>query len=223
MSVERAFETESILLRDRTGLVAFDIDPTTVGFNAPIGSLGMRTNGSHYRKTGALDTDWTQTDVGGGGGGGFTGLGLWRYRTETNNTPSAGRLQFNNTDVDLATSLYVNVTNDGGVDMTNFLALITPGDLVYIQDQGDASKFIVAEVGEGVLLSGVFTFLLTEIESQGAAISNNTNVTFVASHSGQDGELPFYNRAGVAEFIAIVVGQLPFFNRAGNPENIGIV
>jgi hypothetical protein len=70
MSVERAFEVPSIVVNDRTGLVAFDIDPTTTGFNAPIGSLGMRTNGSHYRKTGALDTDWTLTDVGGGGGGG---------------------------------------------------------------------------------------------------------------------------------------------------------
>ena len=64
MSTERAFETESIIIRDRTGLVAFDIDPTTVGFNAPVGSLGMRTNGLHYRKTGALDTDWTETDTG---------------------------------------------------------------------------------------------------------------------------------------------------------------
>lgn len=68
MSVERAFETDSILLRDRAGLVTFDIDPLTVGFNAPIGSLGMRTDGIHYRKTGALDTDWTQTDTGGGAG-----------------------------------------------------------------------------------------------------------------------------------------------------------
>ncbi|MHA1806200.1 MAG: hypothetical protein ACTSX2_01335 [Candidatus Thorarchaeota archaeon] len=107
MSVERAFETDSILLRDRTGLVAFDIDPTTTGFNAPIGSLGMRTNGSHYRKTGALDTDWTLTDTGGGGGGG--------------------------------------------------------------------------------------------------------------------GELAFYDRLGVADFIDIVVGQLPFFNRAGGSENIAII
>lgn len=62
MSVERAFETDSILLRDRTGLVTFDIDPLTVGFNAPIGSFGMRTNGKHYRKIDALDTDWTEID-----------------------------------------------------------------------------------------------------------------------------------------------------------------
>lgn len=58
MSVERAFEVPSIVLDDKTGLVTFDIDPTTVGFNSPIGSFGMRTTGEHYRKTGALDTDW---------------------------------------------------------------------------------------------------------------------------------------------------------------------
>lgn len=40
---------------------------------------------------------------------------------------------------------------------------------------------------------------------------------------GGGGDLPFYNRAGAAEFIAIVVSQLPFFNRAGASENIGII
>lgn len=69
MSTERAFETESVLLRDRAAIVSFDIDPTTVGFNAPIGSLGLRTTGQHYKKTGGLDTDWLETDQGGGGSG----------------------------------------------------------------------------------------------------------------------------------------------------------
>jgi len=193
MSVERAFEVPSIVLDELVGLVAFDIDPTTVGFNAPIGSLGLRSDGNHYRKTGGLDTDWTLTDQGSGGGGGFNGLGLWRYRTEITSNPTAGRLQFDNTNVDLATELYINVTNDGSVDMTNFLALVTPGDWVYIQVQSDATKFIVAEVGTGVLLSGVFTFPLTEVESQGAAATNNSTVAFVVSHAGSSGgELPFF-------------------------------
>lgn len=226
MTVERAFEVPSLVINDRGGILSGDADPAVPGLNAPVGSLYMRTDGRHYRKTGGLDTDWGETDLGGGGSGGFNGLGLWRYRTETANNPSSGRLQFNNTDVDLATSLYVNVTNDGGVDMTNFIGLITDGDLIYIQDSTSASKFIVCEVQTGILLSGVYTFPIVAVESQGAAITNNTQTSFVASHSGGPGELQFFNRAGASENIDIIFTtqhELPFFNRAGGSENIGII
>ena len=62
MSVERAFEVPSLVINDRAGIVSFDVDPLTTGFAAPIGSLGMRSNGQHYRKIDALDTDWTEVD-----------------------------------------------------------------------------------------------------------------------------------------------------------------
>lgn len=62
MSTERAFEVPSLVINDRAGIVSFDVDPITTGFAAPIGSLGLRSTGEHYRKWGALDTNWDQID-----------------------------------------------------------------------------------------------------------------------------------------------------------------
>ena len=195
MTVERAFEVPSLVINDLGGILSGTANPTTPGLNAPISSIYLRDNagvGEVWRKTGASDTSWDLTDQGGGSGSGFIGLGIWRYRTAITDDPSTGRLQFDDTTVDDATELYVNVTNDGGTDMTNFLALINSGDLVYIQDQGDATRFIVAEVGESVLDTGVFTFPILTIESQGAAMTNNQSVGFVTSHSGGSVQLPIY-------------------------------
>lgn len=69
-TIEEAFEVEGLLVDDKTGILSGDADPNTPGLIAPVGSYYMRTNGLHYRKTGALDNQWTQTDTGGGGGGG---------------------------------------------------------------------------------------------------------------------------------------------------------
>lgn len=63
MSVDKAFETESILVNDTGGILAGVDDPSTGGgVEAPQGSLYMRTNGSHYRKVGGADTDWAEVD-----------------------------------------------------------------------------------------------------------------------------------------------------------------
>jgi hypothetical protein len=65
-----AFETDSLIINERAAVLSGDADPNTPGLIGPIGSYYLRTNGLHYRKTGALDNQWTQTDTGGGGGGG---------------------------------------------------------------------------------------------------------------------------------------------------------
>ena len=117
-------------------------------------------------------------------GGGIRGLGIWRYRTETTATPTAGRLQFDNTTIDSATNLYINATNDGGTDMTVFLSLIASGNLVYIQIQDDSSQFVVVEVDTSSLAGGVFTFPILNVEGQGTAPANNTEVAVVTSSIG---------------------------------------
>jgi hypothetical protein len=66
VDLDDAFETDSLILNDRAAVLSGDADPNTPGLIAPIGSYYLRTNGLHYRKTGALDNQWTQTDVGGG-------------------------------------------------------------------------------------------------------------------------------------------------------------
>ncbi len=191
MSVEKAFEVPSIVINDLGGILSGTADPSSPGLNAPIGSIYMRDNGGvgeHWKKTGAADTSWNLQEDSGGAGGGFQGFGLWRYRTDITNNPSAGRLQFNNVTVDSATELYVNVTNDGGTDMTVFLTLLIEDDLIFIQNQSDSSQFVVVRIGgTPVLASGVFTFPIGSVESQGAAMANNQSVALLGSHSGGGG------------------------------------
>lgn len=119
--------------------------------------------------------------------GSFVGYGIWRYRTAITSTPGSGQVQFDNATINLATEVYVNVTNDDGTDMSAFLGLIDSGDLMYLQVQSDASQFIVVEVGVSSLLGSVYTFPITEIQSQGATPSNNTRVALVVSHSASGG------------------------------------
>lgn len=57
--IDRAFSVPAVSLDDIVGIFYGDIDPSASGFDAPIGSLFLRTNGSHYRKTGAGNLDWT--------------------------------------------------------------------------------------------------------------------------------------------------------------------
>lgn len=121
------------------------------------------------------------------GGNGFSGFGIWRYRTAITSNPSSGQLQFDNTTIDSATELYVNVTNDDGTDMSAFLSLVTSGSFIYLQIQNDSSQFVVLEVGTSSLSAGVFTFPITNVESQGTAPANNVRVAFVASGAGSGG------------------------------------
>lgn len=118
---------------------------------------------------------------------GFQGLGQWRYRTATTPTPAAGRLQFDNVAPGLATELYVNVTNDNGIDMTAFLGLIEADDLIYIQISGDASQYIVIQTGLPVLAAGVYTFPIQLSEGVGGVIANNTPVAMVTTSAGGGG------------------------------------
>ena len=117
-------------------------------------------------------------------GSGLAGFGQWRYRTAVDAFPGAGRLQFDNADIDLATELYVNVTNDNSTDMSAFLALIEPGDLIYLQVSTDSTRFVICEVGTSSNAGGVYTFPLTQVEGQGGTPTNNTLVSFVTTVGG---------------------------------------
>ena len=121
------------------------------------------------------------------GGGGFNGLGLWRYRTATGSTPSSGQLQFNNTTIASATELYIHNTNDNGTDMSAFLGSLSSGSLLYIQVQDDSTQFVVVEIGTSSLAGSVYTFPILNIETEGTAPTNNTQVALVASGTGSGG------------------------------------
>lgn len=135
-------------------------------------------------KAGPLGPDITVDLSGLNTGGGFAGLGVWRYLTSTGTGPASGRLNFNNVDPELATELYINETNNGGEDLANFLALLEAGDLLYIQDKGNADNFILVEVSSNTDNGPDITIGIANVAQQGAAITNNSQVSLVISVAG---------------------------------------
>ena len=72
-NITDAFTVDVLSLDDITLLASGSADPSiTVGYDAPMGSLFLRTNGSLYRKTGLALVDWTEVVS----GGGVSGLAL---------------------------------------------------------------------------------------------------------------------------------------------------
>ncbi len=188
MSVEKAFEVPSIVVNDLGGILSGTADPTAPGLAAPIGSIYLRDNGGtgeHYKKVAAGDTAWELQQSSGSNPPGFQGFGIWRFRTAVTNNPASGQLQFDDLIIDDATELYVNVVNDGGTDMTVFLSLLVINDLIYIQAQDDSTQFDIVKIGgTPTLASGVFTFPIGAVESQGPSLSNNETVALLGVHSG---------------------------------------
>lgn len=111
----------------------------------------------------------------------LSGLGVWRYRTDTGSTPAAGRIQFDDTAIDSATEMYVNVTTDGGTDISVLLATIVSGDLLYVQVRDNANQFITIVTGVPSVSAGVYTFPITNVIGQGTGggVGNNTSVIIV--------------------------------------------
>lgn len=121
------------------------------------------------------------------GQGGFVGLGPWNFRTEIVAPPASGQIRFDDADPESATELFLHEINSNGEDLANFLALLEAGDLLYIQNSGDSSQFILCEISSNTD-SGVYVTLgLANVAQQGGAIAQDTPVNIIATIAGGGG------------------------------------
>lgn len=65
-ALDKAFESDGIVLNDVVGLLGGADDPSSAGVDAPEGSLYIRTSGQIWQKSGPGDTDWTEKGTGAG-------------------------------------------------------------------------------------------------------------------------------------------------------------
>ena len=115
---------------------------------------------------------------------GIAGLGVWRYRTETTEPPATGQIRFNNATISSATKVFIHDVNSGGSDVSAFLGALDPGDLIYIQQDNDADNFVVVETGTITDDGTYFDIEIANIVQQGAAFTQNTDVTLVVTVGG---------------------------------------
>ncbi len=57
-TADKAFEVDAIVINDSAGIFSGSIDPTVVGFVAPVGSLYLGTGGTQCKKITTSDTGW---------------------------------------------------------------------------------------------------------------------------------------------------------------------
>ena len=141
-----------------------------------------------------------------------TGLGNWRYRTETGTPPASGQIRFDNTDVSSATEFYLHETNQGGTDVGTFLELtLQAGSILYIQDQSDANNYMLIEIGSSVD-NGVYrTYGITSLIEAGTEPNQNQTVLLVAgtTSTGVQAVNSVFGRTGAV--VALVGDYDAFF------------
>jgi hypothetical protein len=64
MALDRAFEADSLLIGDLTGILTGSGDPAVDLLDAPPGSIYLRTNGQIWQKLGVLPNDWGRMQAG---------------------------------------------------------------------------------------------------------------------------------------------------------------
>ena len=149
------------------------------GLGVPAGG----TTGQVLAKVDATDNNTEWVDQSGGGGSGIL-QGRWTYKTSTvSGDPSSGNLRLNNSDISLATEVYISQTSDDGTDESLFFTVLEAGDRLYVQEAADGDTFITCTVGTVTDNTGWWTVAIT-VDSSGAdtAISNNAE-TLVAQAS----------------------------------------
>lgn len=141
----------------------------------------------------------------------ITGLGIWRYRTETTAPPSSGQIRFDDADIGAATEFYLHETNDNGSDVSAFLDLLmTEASVLYIQDRSDATKYVLIELGTSSDDGTYRTYQIADIlEGSGGEPSQNAAVTLITSSgSGGGSQTPWIANIDAAGFTLTDVGTI---------------
>ncbi len=113
---------------------------------------------------------------------GVSGLGIWKYRTETGTPPASGQIRFNNANISLATEFFLSETNEGGVDVSTFLELLLQdGSALFIQDQTNAANFVLIEISSSVDNGTFRTYGIQSIIEEGTEPSQNANVILITT------------------------------------------
>ena len=98
--------------------------------------------------------------------------------------PGPGRFRYDNAVHASVTEIFIDDFNNNGTDVSNFLALISDGDRLYIQAEADSSAFQVWNVtADAVDNTGWFTIAVA-LETDGDTLSNNARSLIVWQISG---------------------------------------
>lgn len=132
--------------------------------------------------------DLTLADLGFTGGGAIID-GIYRFDTSTVAAdPGSGDLRFNNATYASVTEIYISQFSDPGTDVGNILGTLKAGDVIYIQDRNDATKWFRADINTTPTDNGAWwTIPVTYVNSGGTLFGNNQELNVIAILNSSSG------------------------------------
>ena len=124
-------------------------------------------------------------------GGGAAVSAEYRFQTSiVEADPGNGNFRMDNATPASVTELFISSITDAGFDFDTILGLISAGDQIYIQQDNDASKFILFDVTANVDNTGWFSIAGT-INSSGTIFDNNAkcHILILFGGSGPFGDV----------------------------------
>lgn len=122
------------------------------------------------------------------GGGAAAVQFSWNFNTSVSAAdPGSKKYSFNNATPASVTEIYVNDTNNDNHDMSTIIAALQVGDKLYIQQEDDSTKFLLATVSTiPTDNTGWFTIPVT-IDGSGTLPGNNKGTVFIITYTSVGG------------------------------------
>jgi hypothetical protein len=111
---------------------------------------------------------------------------VYTFSTNTTTPPPSGHIHLNNTNPNLATSLYVNHIDKKGYDNDVLYANINPNSKLILQKSNDSNTFIEYNVTNKIINTGYIEFIV-EYQEKGGTVANNDEILLITQLSGLQG------------------------------------
>ncbi len=175
---------------DLNGNVIINGD-TTFGIENPIAvttlTLPAKTVGTYTLATTVNGVDADSTGQITIPVGGFNASALWKFSTTTTESdPGSGNIRFNHGTPASVTKIFIDDLTTSGADSSAYLSLLKTGDVIYIQQEDDSAKYLIATLTGNVTDNTGWFTLDVSIDDSGTIIDNNAD-THVAMFKGGTG------------------------------------
>jgi hypothetical protein len=134
------------------------------------------------------DNAWVEIQT-----GGALISGVWRFETSTAEVPSSGRFRQDNVVYASVVEIFIADTTRPGFDATNILTALSPGDRLYIQNENDASEWVIWDVDGAVIDEGTWFRIPVNLVNNGDNITNNRDCLIAVLFGGGVGGLSHFD------------------------------